>query len=248
MTAVQPIQGQGEVILYQTDDGQSRIEVRLMNETVWLTQKQMADLFQKDVRTINEHIRNIFNEGELQPDSTIRNFRIVQIEGKRQIERDVAHYNLDVVISVGYRVKSLRGTQFRIWATQRLRDYLVKGFLLDDERFKRGKDGNYFDELLAHPRYSFLGKGILAQGARYLCHQHRLRPIRRRHAKLFRHGAKQNALVGAWADRRRNCPYPRRCQPSQYGVGIVSVRPNASAQSGRNCRQKLPECRGTRPT
>ena len=147
-----PVKNEGDILLYQTEDGQARIEVQLVNETVWLSQKQMAELFQKDVRTINEHIGNIFEEGELVPNSTIRNFRIVQIEGTRKVSRDVAHYNLDVIISVGYRVKSHRGTQFRIWGTQRLRDYLVMGFLLDDERFKQGKGGHYFDALLARIR------------------------------------------------------------------------------------------------
>jgi hypothetical protein len=142
----------GEFLLYTTEDGVAKLEVRLIDETVWLNQKQMAELFQKDVRTISEHIRNVFGEGELAPDPTIRNFRIVRIEGQRQVERDVAHYNLDVIISVGYRVKSHRGTQFRIWATQRLREYLVKGFAMDDERLKRAGGGNYFDELLARIR------------------------------------------------------------------------------------------------
>ena len=142
----------GEILLYQTEDGQTRLETRMAGETVWLTQKQMAELFQKDVRTISEHIRNVYEEGELAPEPTLRNFRIVQSEGKRQVERDVAHYNLDVIISVGYRVKSHRGVQFRIWATQRLREYIVKGFALDDERLKRGGGGNYFDELLARIR------------------------------------------------------------------------------------------------
>lgn len=141
----------GEFLLYTADDGTAKLEVRLVDDTVWLTQKQMAELFQKDVRTVSEHIRNVFEDNELIPDSTIRNFRIVQTEGRRAVEREVAHYNLDVIISVGYRVKSHRGTQFRIWATQRLREYIVKGFLLDDERFKRG-GGNYFDELLARIR------------------------------------------------------------------------------------------------
>lgn len=145
-------QNHGEFLLYISEDGKSNLEVRLVDETVWLTQKQMSDLFQKDVRTISEHIRNMFEEGELSPDSTIRNFRIVQSEGQRQVERDVAHYNLDVIISVGYRVKSHRGTQFRIWATQRLREYLIKGFALDDERLKRAGGGNYFEELLARIR------------------------------------------------------------------------------------------------
>jgi hypothetical protein len=141
-----------EIILYQTEDGKSRIEVKLHDETVWLSQKLMAELFQKDVRTINEHIKNIYEEGELRPDSTIRKFRIVQIEGKRQVVREVDFFNLDVIISVGYRVKSHRGTQFRIWATERLREYIIKGFTLDDERLKQEGSSNYFDELLARIR------------------------------------------------------------------------------------------------
>ena len=141
-----------EIILYQTEDGRTRIQVRLDNETVWLTQKLMAELFQKDVRTINEHIQNIFEEGELSPNSTIRKFRIVQTEGTRPVSREMDFYNLDVIISVGYRVKSHRGTQFRIWATQRLREYIIKGFTLDDERLKQAGGGNYFDELLARIR------------------------------------------------------------------------------------------------
>jgi hypothetical protein len=142
----------GELILYQTEDGKTKVEVRLQDETVWLSQKLMAELFQKDVRTINEHIANIYEEGELGPEATIRKFRIVQNEGNRQVSRDIDHYNLDVIISVGYRVKSLRGTQFRIWATQRLREYLIKGFTLDDERLKQAGGGRYFDELLARIR------------------------------------------------------------------------------------------------
>ena len=139
----------GELILYQADDGQTKVEVRLQDETVWLTQKLMAELFQKDVRTVNEHLKNIFAEGELTPEAVIRNFRITASDGKNY---DTAHYNLDVIISVGYRVKSLRGTQFRIWATQRLREYLIKGFTLDDERLKKSAGGGYFDELLARIR------------------------------------------------------------------------------------------------
>jgi hypothetical protein len=142
-----------EIILYQAEDNRTRIEVRLEGETVWLTQKQMAELFQKDVRTINEHIQNVFGEGELQREATIRKFRIVQPEGARSVEREVDFYNLEVIISVGYRVKSLRGTQFRIWATQRLREYIVKGFALDDERLKQGGTRNeYYDELLQRIR------------------------------------------------------------------------------------------------
>lgn len=141
--------GSGEFILYQTADGVARISVRLDDETVWLTQKQMAELFQKDVRTVSEHIRNLFDEGELLADSVIRDFRITATDGKQYTTQ---HYNLDVIISVGYRVKSLRGTQFRIWATQRLREYIVKGFTMDDERLKDAGGGNYFKELLERIR------------------------------------------------------------------------------------------------
>jgi hypothetical protein len=141
-----------ELILYQTEDGKTKVEVRLQDETVWLSQKLLAALFQKDVRTINEHIANIYDEGELIPEATIRKFRTVQNEGNRQVNRDIDHYNLDVIISVGYRVKSLRGTQFRIWATQRLREYIIKGFALDDERLKKAGGLGYFDELLARIR------------------------------------------------------------------------------------------------
>ena len=143
-----------EIILYQTEDGQSRIQVRLDNETVWLSQRLLAELFQKDVRTINEHIKNIYAEGELNQEATIRNFRIVQAEGSRQVTRMVDFYNLDMILAVGYRVRSHLGTQFRQWATERLREYLVKGFTMDDERLKEGRalGADYFDELLERIR------------------------------------------------------------------------------------------------
>jgi hypothetical protein len=114
-----------EILIYQTENGQTRVNVRLENETVWLSQKLMAELFQKDVRTINEHIKNIYSEGELEPEATIRKFRIVRMEGRRQVARQVDFYNLDMIISVGYRVKSLIATRFRIWATERLKEYIV---------------------------------------------------------------------------------------------------------------------------
>ena len=141
-----------EFILYQTEDGVTRIEVRLQDETVWLTLGQMADLFQRDKSGIFKHVQNIFEEGELFPRGTVANFAIVQSEGGREVAREIDHYNLDVIISVGYRVKSHRGTQFRIWATQRLREYIIKGFTLDDDRLKQRGGGNYFDELLARIR------------------------------------------------------------------------------------------------
>src|ERR1035437_10243864 len=138
-----------EFLFYQTEDGQTRVQVRVDHDTVWLSQIAMAELFQKDVRTISEHIQNVFEELELQAESVIRKFRITAVDGKAY---DTLHYNLDVIISVGYRVKSQRGTQFRIWATQRLREYLIKGFTMDDDRLKRAGGGNYFDELLARIR------------------------------------------------------------------------------------------------
>lgn len=145
----------GSVILYQTSDGQTRIDVRLEDDTVWLSQAQIADLFGKGRSTITEHINNIFAEGELDENKVCRNFRHTTIhgaiEGKTQLQ-DVKYYNLDVIISVGYRVKSLRGTQFRIWATERLREYIIKGFTMDDERLKQMGGGSYFDELLARIR------------------------------------------------------------------------------------------------
>jgi hypothetical protein len=136
------------ILLYQTEDGRQRIEVRLEGETVWLSQRLLAELFQKDVRTINEHIKNIYDECELLPESTIRKFRIVQTEGNRQVARTVEFYNLEVIIAVGYRVRSHRGTQFRQWATEHLREYIIKGFTLDDERLSEQGGIEYFDELL----------------------------------------------------------------------------------------------------
>lgn len=144
-----------QIILYQAPDGQTKIEVKLQDETVWLSQGQMAELFQKSIPTINEHIKNVYQEAELLPEATVRKFRIVQKEGRRSIARDVDFYNLDVIISVGYRVKSHRGTQFRIWATRQLREYIVKGFVMDDKRLENGEtvDGiNYFRELLERVR------------------------------------------------------------------------------------------------
>ena len=142
----------GSIILYQTPDGQSKIEVTLSNDTVWLTADQMAELFQRNKSTISRHIRNIFEEGELNADSTVAFFATVQNEGKRKVERNIAFYNLDMIISVGYRVNSHRGVQFRIWATQVLREYLIKGFAMNDELLKRAGGSNYFDELLARIR------------------------------------------------------------------------------------------------
>jgi len=146
---------QSQLTLYQTPDGQTRIQCRFEDKTVWLSQALMAELFQKDVRTINEHLVNLYEEGELQREATIRKFRIVRREGARDVAREIEFYNLDAIISVGYRVKSQRGTLFRQWATARLTEYLVKGFTMDDERLKNppGKGHvDYFDELLERIR------------------------------------------------------------------------------------------------
>lgn len=145
-------QNPGSVILYNTEDGCTRIDVRFDGETVWLSHMQMADLFQTTKQNISQHIQNVFQERELAPEATVKKYLTVQAEGARQVQRLVEHYNLDVIISVGYRVRSHRGTQFRMWATQRLREYLVKGFTLDDQRLKQAGGGDYFDELLARIR------------------------------------------------------------------------------------------------
>jgi hypothetical protein len=142
----------GDIILYQNSDGSIKIDVRLEDETVWLTQEQMGVLFGKGRSTITEHIGNVYQDGELQIDSTCRKFRQVRLEGNREVNRDIEFYNLDVIISIGYRVKSTQGTQFRIWATQRLKEYIIKGFVLNDERFKTGNSMNYFNELQARIR------------------------------------------------------------------------------------------------
>lgn len=143
---------ENEIIIYQTQDGQAKIDVRLENETVWLTQNQMAELFQTTKQNVSSHIKNIFEEGELSENSTVKDYLTVQQEGNRKVSRNVSHYNLDVIISVGYRVKSLRGTQFRIWATQVLKEYMKKGFALNDDLLKQAGGGGYWKELLERIR------------------------------------------------------------------------------------------------
>ena len=141
-----------EIVLYQTDDGQTRIDVRMSGETVWLSLDQMATLFQRDKSTVSRHITNVFSEGELDRRGTVADFATVQIEGTRQVSRQMTHYNLDVIISVGYRVKSLRGTQFRRWALAVLKEYLTKGFAMNDALLKQAGGGNYWRELLERIR------------------------------------------------------------------------------------------------
>ncbi|MBO5029413.1 MAG: virulence RhuM family protein [Muribaculaceae bacterium] len=142
----------GQIILFQTQGGETRIEVRLANGTVWLTTDQMAELFLRNKSTISRHIKNIYESGELEQNRTVAFFATVQSEGNRKVERNIAFYNLDMIISVGYRVNSHRGVQFRQWATQVLKEYMIKGFVLNDDLLKNAGQGNYFDELLARIR------------------------------------------------------------------------------------------------
>lgn len=139
---------QGEIVIYQNDDGNTKIDVRFVDETVWLTQAQLCELYQTSKSNVSEHIKNIFEEGELDEISTVRKFRTVQIEGDRTVTREQLHYNLDMIISLGYRVKSITATHFRRWATERLKEYMIKGFAIDDERLKNLGGGNYWKELL----------------------------------------------------------------------------------------------------
>ncbi len=143
----------GEIVVYRTEDGRNRIRVLLENETVWLTQAMMAELFVTTPQNITLHIRGIYADGELRREATCKDYLQVRVEGNRSVERRLQHYNLDMILAVGYRVRSPRGTQFRQWATERLREYLVKGFTMDDERLKGGGGlADYFDELLARIR------------------------------------------------------------------------------------------------
>ena len=147
-----PDQSQGEIVIYQAEDGLTKVECRFVDETVWLTQRQMAELFHTSRSNIVEHIGHIYEEGELDETSTCRKFRQVRMEGNRQVTRELPFYNLDMIISLGYRVKSLIATQFRRWATERLKEYMIKGFTMDDERLKNLGGGNYWRELLERIR------------------------------------------------------------------------------------------------
>jgi hypothetical protein len=136
-----------EVLIYKSSDGKTSLDIKLQDETLWLSQKQLAEVFGKAKSTISEHIKAIFEEGELDPSATVRNYRTVQMEGDREVVRELEHYSLDMVIALGFRVRSSSGTQFRVWAKEKLKEYIVKGFVLDDERFKNGKSKEYFEEL-----------------------------------------------------------------------------------------------------
>lgn len=157
------MQNNSQIIIYRTEKGETKIDVRFDGDTVWLTQKMMAELFGVDVRTISEHINNIFKSVELEKESTVRKIRIVQKEGERTISREIDFYSLDVIIAVGYRVNSLLATQFRQWATERLKEYLINGFSLNEEKIKSGKSMEYFDKLQAKLREIRLSERIFYQ-------------------------------------------------------------------------------------
>ena len=151
------------MLIYRSADGKIKVDVRFENETIWLSLDQMATLFGRDKSTVSRHVKNVFEEGELSPEATVANFATVQAEGNREVARNIDYYNLDVIISVGYRVKSQKGTEFRIWATQRLRVYIIKGFALNDDRFKTGSSYNYFKELLDRIREIRLSEKVFYQ-------------------------------------------------------------------------------------
>ena len=142
------LKNSGDVIIYQSEDGATKINVNLQDETVWLSQQQLVELYHTSRTNVVEHIRNIYNEGELEENQTCRNFRQVRIEGNREVNRSIPYYNLDMIISLGYRIKSSVATKFRIWATQRLKEYMIKGFVMDDERLKGNRGGSYWRELV----------------------------------------------------------------------------------------------------
>ena len=206
---------EADFLLYQTEDGQTRVEVRFDGETAWLSLGQMAELFQRDKSVISRHIKNLFEEGELDRTSVVAGSATTAFDGKAY---QVEYFNLDVIISVGYRVKSHRGTQFRIWATQRLREYIIKGFTLDDERLKRAGDGNYFDELLARIRDVRSSEKVF--GAR--CSTSTRPASTTTHASRHPSGSSRrcrtDALGGARPHRRRDRRHARRRDETEHGL------------------------------
>lgn len=171
----------GEILIYQTDDGQTNIEVKIEDDTVWLTQQQMSELFQTSRTNVVEHIKHIYEEGELDEISTCRNFRQVRKEGNREVTRQIPHYNLDMIISLGYRIKSVIATRFRQWATKRLKEYMIKGFTIDDERLKGNGGGNYWKELLDSVLSS--GNRKLLTGAGSVSHKQALEKAKSEYRK-----------------------------------------------------------------
>jgi hypothetical protein len=213
----EPARPTGEIVLYQTEDGRTRVECRFVDETLWLSQALIAELFQKDVRTVNEHLQNLYEEREIEEQATIRKFRIVRREGPREVEREIEHYNLDAILAVGYRVRSERGTQFRRWATERLSEYLVKGFTMDDLRLKNPPvEGSgvpdYFDDLLE-----------------------RIRDIRASEKRMYLRVREIFSLAGDH-DPGTDC---RPCRPPPTEHGLDRLEGRRGAESGRDGGQEL---------
>ena len=229
-----------QILLYQTEDRRTRIEVRLEGETVWLSLNQIAELFQRDKSVISKHMRNIFEEGELVRDSVVAKYATTAADRKTY---QVEHFNLDVVISVGYRVKSHRGTQFRIWATQRLREYLIKGFTLDDERLKQAGGGNYFDELLERIRdirssEKVFWRKVLEIYATSIDYDPQIDASQQFFATV------QNKMHwAAHGHTGRDHRGKSRRDSSGHGFDELERRPGAQSRCDR--RQELPRCRGT---
>lgn len=210
-----------ELVLYRTGDAETRIQVRLSGQSVWLTQAQMAELYQVTVKTISEHLQNIVADAEIEPERTIRKFRIVQIEGAREVRRPIDHYHLDAILAVGYRVRSARGTQFRQWATAQLSQYLVKGFVMDDERLKHPGGLDHFDELLARIRDIRASEKRFYQKVRDLfalsvdCHDSE------QQAALF-FAEVQNKLLNAVTGRTAAELIVARADPDQPNMGLTA--------------------------
>ena len=209
-----------------TEDGLTKIDVQMSGETVWLSLDQMADLFQRDKSTISRHIKNIFGEGELDRNSVVANFATTAADGKVY---QVDYYNLDVIISVGYRVKSLRGTQFRIWANSVLKEYLLKGFAMNDELLKKAGGGNYFDELLERIRDIRSSEKVFWRKVLDI-YAHGLRSPDGNLRFIFQDRSKQNALGRAWADRCRENLFQCGQYQTQYGTVLFQRK---SSYTGR---------------
>ena len=229
----------GEFVLYQTEDGQNRIQCQLVDGTIWLSQMQMGELFQRSKKTISEHLQNIFEEGELAESAVVRNFRTTATDEKVY---DVAHYNLEAVIAVGMRVKSVRGTQFRRWANTQLKEFIVKGFVMDDERLKNPGDWDYFDELLARIREIRASEKRFYQKVRDLFALSDDYQASDSAAQQF-FAEVQNKLLYAVTQKNRR---PDRCRSQQSGCpehGANRLERQPRAQAGCHRRQELPDCR-----
>jgi hypothetical protein len=209
-----------KVLLYTTADQQHRLEVFLEDDTAWLSQRQLADLYQVGTNTINYHISQIFKDRELEKEATIRNYRIVQSEANREVTRSVEFYNLEMILAIGYRVRSSRGVEFRQWATEHLKEFVVKGFTLDDERLKGNSSlVDYFDELLARIRdIRASEKRVYLRVREIFFTGSGLRPQKRGCASILCHHAKQDALCRHWQNRGRDSRRAVRCKQSQYGT------------------------------